>query len=104
MSAGRGAAITYRSEIDELRERVAQLQVALDSRVAIEQAKGVLMERFGLTPEAAFELLRRAARNNRQPLHRLAALVTAVRTTPPEIIRLLAETGHDRKRENGSWR
>jgi len=74
-----------RPEIELLRERIAQLQTALDSRVAIEQAKGVLMERFSLRPEQAFELLRRAARNSREPIHRLAALVTASRTTPAPI-------------------
>jgi AmiR/NasT family two-component response regulator len=77
--------VDQRAQITQLQERVDQLQTALDSRVAIEQAKGVLMERFALTPGAAFELLRRAARNNRESLHTLAALVTAARTTPPEI-------------------
>jgi response regulator NasT len=85
MSAVREAPTAQRSELDELRERVTQLQTALDSRVAIEQAKGVLMERFAVTPEAAFELLRRAARNNRESLQKLAALVTASPTTPASI-------------------
>jgi hypothetical protein len=74
-----------RAEVQQLRERVSQLETALLSRVAIEQAKGILMERFGLSPEQAFELLRRAARNNGQRVNTLAALVTAQRTTPPEI-------------------
>jgi len=74
-----------RSEIDELHARVAQLQAALESRVAIEQAKGVLMERFTLTPDAAFVLLRRAARNSSESLHKLAALVTASSITPASI-------------------
>ena len=39
-----------------------QLQYALDSRVLIEQAKGVLMERHALTAQAAFDQLRRYAR------------------------------------------
>ncbi len=73
------------SETDELREGIAQLQTPLDSRIVIEQAKGVLMERFALTSEAAFELLRRAARNNRESLHELATLVTASPTTPASI-------------------
>jgi AmiR/NasT family two-component response regulator len=74
-------------EVEQLRQRVAQLQTALDSRVAIEQARGVLMERFALTPEGAFALLRRAARTSRKSLHTLAALVTASSTTPASIER-----------------
>ena len=44
--------------------RSAQLQHALDSRVLIEQAKGVLAERRGITPDQAFTVLRRLARDN----------------------------------------
>jgi GAF domain-containing protein len=43
-----------------------QLQYALDRRVVIEQAKGILMEREGLSPGAAFERIRRHARSNRE--------------------------------------
>lgn len=48
--------------------RSEQLQRALDSRVLTEQAKGVLVERHGMPPRAAFELLRRHARNNNRKL------------------------------------
>jgi two-component system, response regulator / RNA-binding antiterminator len=74
-------------ELDQLRERVDQLETALHSRVAIEQAKGVLMERFGLSPDRAFELLRRAARNDRESVQRVAALVTASPVTPDSVAR-----------------
>jgi hypothetical protein len=64
----------------------AQLREALASRVAIEQAKGVLAERFHLDLEQAFNVLRAAARANRMRIHALAATVTSERTTtPPEI-------------------
>jgi GAF domain-containing protein len=58
------------------RGRVAvQLQGALDSRVVIEQAKGVLVGRHGLTPRQAFERLRGMARDQRRPLAEIAAEV-----------------------------
>jgi AmiR/NasT family two-component response regulator len=49
-----------------------QLQTALNSRVIIEQAKGVLAERYGLDPEQAFTVLRNYARNHNHPLTKLA--------------------------------
>ena len=63
----------------------AQLRHALVARIVIEQAKGVLAERFALDVGDAFELLRRSARNNRVRLHDLAARVVESRVTPPEI-------------------
>jgi GAF domain-containing protein len=58
--------------------RVAgELQVALDSRVVIEQAKGVLVGRHGLTTRQAFERLRRQARDQRRPLTEVAREVVS---------------------------
>jgi len=68
-----------------LARRCAQLQEALETRVAIEQAKGVLAERFRLEPDRAFEVMRRAARSNRMTLRDLAAQVLASHKTPWEI-------------------
>ena len=64
----------------EARERgrvAGELQVALDSRVVIEQAKGVLVGRHGLTTRQAFERLRRQARDQRRPLAEVARAVVA---------------------------
>ena len=52
-----------------------QLQRALDSRIAIEQAKGVLAERLQVDMAEAFALMRRYARDNNQPLSDVAGAV-----------------------------
>jgi len=49
------------------------LQTALNSRVRIEQAKGILAERADVTIDEAFELLRKYARSNSQKLTEVAA-------------------------------
>jgi ANTAR domain len=68
-----------------LLERTIQLQTALESRVAIEQAKGMLAERFGVSLDEAFELLRAAARANSVNLQLLAMEVVRSTETPPAI-------------------
>lgn len=68
-----------------LARRCAQLQHALNSRITIEQAKGIIAERFSLDPDEAFEPLRRAARSNRLRIHDLAFRVVTSDETPPEL-------------------
>jgi GAF domain-containing protein len=53
-------------------QTTAQLQRALDSRVLIEQAKGAVAARLGITPEAAFGLLRSFARRHNRSLAEVA--------------------------------
>jgi len=53
----------------------SQLQYALDQRVVIEQAKGVLMEREGMGSLQAFERLRASARSSQRKLVDVAAEV-----------------------------
>ena len=67
-------------------ERRAQLQQALDSRIAIEQAKGIIAERYGISVEDAFAAIRRAARSNRMKLHDLVATIRPGSDTPPELV------------------
>ena len=68
-----------------LADENANLRRALDTRVVIEQAKGVLAERFDVDVHEAFRVLRLAARNNRIRLRDLATRVVESRQTPPEI-------------------
>jgi GAF domain-containing protein len=54
-----------------------QLQTALNSRVIIEQAKGVVAQHLGVEMDAAFDRLRRHARSNNLPLAHVARLLVA---------------------------
>ena len=80
---------------DAQERRASQLQAALDSRVVVEQAVGILAERFGLPLLDAFELLRAAARNSRREVRALAQELGASRKTPPEVAELLPEIDDD---------
>jgi ANTAR domain len=72
-------------------ERQAQLTEALQTRIVIEQAKGVLSERFELDIDTAFDLLRGAARHDRIKIHDLAAEVVRSKSTPPSIASMLEQ-------------
>ena len=60
-----------------LLERVAQLETALESRIVIEQAKGIVARAAGVDMQAAFDLIRGAARSRRVELHSVAAAIVA---------------------------
>ncbi len=49
----------------------------MESRIVIEQAKGVLAERHSISPDKAFEKMRRDARSRRMKLHDLASGIVA---------------------------
>jgi hypothetical protein len=77
---------------DAQEQRVGHLQTALESRIVIEQAVGMLAERFNLTVADSFELLRSAARNSRRELRGLALETTQSRVTPDAIASARAVT------------
>ena len=72
-------------------ERRAQLEHALQSRVVIEQAKGIIAERHGLQLDEAFDLIRRAARSQRMKLHDFVAQIRPKQPTPPELDTLISQ-------------
>lgn len=59
-----------------------QLARGLETRATIGQATGILMERFSLTPDAAFEVLRRLSSQQNVKLRDIAADVVRTRTVP----------------------
>ena len=74
-----------------LRERnllTEQLQAALNSRVVIEQAKGMLAEYLTMTVDDAFKLLRRYARDHNRKLSEIASEVVR-RKIPAAALRRL---------------
>lgn len=73
-------AMRRHAENTKLADKVDQLEGALERRAAIELAKGILMERHGVTEQAAFEKLRSAARASNR---RVVDLARALNDTHP---------------------
>jgi ANTAR domain len=69
------AGLSISAVIHQQQAAIRQLQAALSSRVLIEQAKGVLSERWHVAPDEAFDVLRRHARASHQSLAGLAGAV-----------------------------
>lgn len=84
-----GQAMADVATIGILHERTArqheivagQLQAALDSRILVEQAKGVVAERLGISMDDAFALLRDRARSTSRKLRDVAAEVVSGEVT-----------------------
>ncbi len=70
-------AILQDQALRESEVRAGQLQHALESRVAIEQAKGMLAERARTDMVQAFDLIRAFARNNNRHLTEVAGQIVA---------------------------
>jgi hypothetical protein len=80
----------------EAEERVAQLEQALESRIVIEQAKGVLAERLAIPVGEAFDILRYAARSHRTKLREIARRVVEEAQTPAPVVVAIARASRIR--------
>jgi AmiR/NasT family two-component response regulator len=61
------------AELSELGDAVGQLENAIGRRATIERAKGILMERHGVSEKEAFEMLRSEARSNNRRVYDVAS-------------------------------
>src|SRR5712691_604133 len=71
------AARARHDELTALREEAESLAEALAARKSIERAKGLLMEKEGLTEQEAFERLRKASQLSGRPLRVIAEALIA---------------------------
>jgi response regulator NasT len=71
-------AVSRFNAFNDLREELDRARQALDERKVVERAKGILMKERGLSEEAAYALLRKAAMSDNKRVVEIAqAVVTA---------------------------
>jgi response regulator NasT len=76
-------AIARHGELDVLRGQAAGFAEALAARKSIERAKGLLMQRDGLSESDAFARLRGASQRSGQPMRMIADALVAAFTEEP---------------------
>ncbi|SDF02896.1 GAF domain-containing protein [Blastococcus aurantiacus] len=67
-----GVALTNLDALQDARDQAENMRAAMESRAAIEQAKGILIERHKLTPDQAFRMLAGASMRTNQKVRDLA--------------------------------
>ncbi len=65
------------AELEALRDEAESLAEALETRKVVERAKGLLMEREGLTEQEAFARLRKASQSANRPMKVVAEAIVA---------------------------
>jgi AmiR/NasT family two-component response regulator len=78
-------ALRRHAEVEQLTEKIDELEGALQRRSVIERAKGILMERHTLGDRAAFERLRTFARANRRRVVDVARDIDESGFDPPAV-------------------
>lgn len=63
------------AEFREMEQQVGNLQQALETRKLVDRAKGILMDRQGLTEAEAFRKIQKMSMNNRKPMHDVAEAI-----------------------------
>lgn len=80
MKAVLDMAVSRFNAFSKLRDELDRARAALDERKLVERAKGILMKEKGLSEEAAYALLRKAAMNENRRINEVAqSVVTAAR-------------------------
>ncbi len=68
-------ASVHNHELEELKEKIAALEGALESRKVVEKAKGVLMRNNGLSEPEAFRRMQKLAMDKRKSLRQIAEAI-----------------------------
>jgi GAF domain-containing protein len=72
LAAYAAVALTNVDTLQDAREQAENLRTAMESRAAIEQAKGILMERYKVTADEAFRLLTAVSMHTNRKVRELA--------------------------------
>jgi response regulator NasT len=68
-------AIARFTEFDSIRKQAADLQEALETRKAVDRAKGILMAEHGLDEGEAFHRIQRQSMSSRRPMREIAEAI-----------------------------
>jgi response regulator NasT len=71
-------------EMQALDEEVENLQEQLETRRIVDRAKGVLMDKHGLTEADSFGFIQKTAMNERRPMRSVAEDVVSGQLKPPQ--------------------
>ena len=63
------------NEFKTLRKEVTELQDALETRKLVDRAKGILMDKQGLSESEAFRKIQKMSMNNRRPMKEVAEAI-----------------------------
>lgn len=63
------------TEFEDVRKQAASLQEALETRKAVDRAKGLLMDRKGMTEAEAFRRIQKLSMNFRKPMREVAEAI-----------------------------